>query len=1156
MSYSIDTVDINLRVSPLQQKLGFREGFSIASYNIQKTSQLSIVARLASNYDILLIQEFTATKKKTEAMVEFATRAHRQFVTSPTGNQKFNYTGIFINPNTVEVLGVHELNSGSIHKRYSTDIRVKTKEGNHVIFQSLYLPSDSKDLHKQIIEDTAAGFEDLKDQHESLQIFYGGDFNNSVENTASTETEGVLALDEFNLMCKNEDVAQYDPMISVSPTNRSSTCRRLDRFYAPRDWRLTARQFQILDPLGINSSHNMIAIKYVMKSSLEIQVGPPRFQFPLRRLQPPFNRARTWPIPRDASMDEVIHSIKSDAHEYIEFMGYLRKNDPQYMQFLLTEGADEEEMLPGQSKYKAAQTFYQAKKTERVIFKTLRDEAKGTCATTTPAMVKLATTYFREIYLSPPLPRWNELKHYLRPMKSRVTYAQRQDLEKPFTANELESALKSMDKSTAPGPDGIQYSVLQYYWEEIGSSLARAANAMMDTGNLPKCFQQVLITLIPKHTVEGYNDIKNQRPISLSNTCLKVISKAVCRRLQKIMQNLIGPYQRGFIRDRKINHNTMEFFTMLDMFKRLEVRPMPSQAVLLVDFTKAFDRISHHYMRQVMYKVGFGSQLIRLIMLIMADQEAQIYLNNWEGEKFPIRCGTRQGNPLSPLLFNLALEPLLVHLDALKGIPIVYEGIEIEHMKYHAFADDVNIYLGEDEDYAKVAEAIKVFEQLSNSRVSETKTKLLGLHPGFAQYQQTELPYPQSHIWSANFKYLGLTVEGVDWQHFISKLPFMTMKQGYMHLDIITRAIGTNTFVSSKTVYKDLVQCMPTQQLKLMDKGIHRVFKGVSTEKLYARPKKGGYGLLQMQTQLQGHRAAVLISTLGEDKDWYTKYFRLKLIHHMGKIMSGDRQTPATMARNLHCADFLLETTGRFFKNLGWTFTPNEICYLKAWEQVVPRTRVYTSSTLAPDDMIRPNFEALARGNDGFSLTPDEEKVCHPDNFRSLSKRKQEALPPIMPRRFLELCPEANSKRRWEKFWKRLHTLEWKKHKDFKALHHFNFGSYVPIHDARTSVRGSKCHLCLQNVDLRQILSHLYNDCGCTNIVWNSLRMQTPMTLNSMVAPSNHTFRYLRNLNWYVETVRRVYLSRRREELGGVVLQDLLARELKRALARSKALTS
>ncbi len=85
------------------------------------------MARIAAEYDVFFIQEFEATKKRTEAMEDFARRAGRRFFTSPSRNGKVNLTGIFVNPKTITVLGMHELHGGSHYQQYSTDIRVKPR---------------------------------------------------------------------------------------------------------------------------------------------------------------------------------------------------------------------------------------------------------------------------------------------------------------------------------------------------------------------------------------------------------------------------------------------------------------------------------------------------------------------------------------------------------------------------------------------------------------------------------------------------------------------------------------------------------------------------------------------------------------------------------------------------------------------------------------------------------------------------------------------------------------------------------------------------------------------------------------------------------------------------------------------------------------------
>ncbi|GEQ70861.1 hypothetical protein JCM33374_g4541 [Metschnikowia sp. JCM 33374] len=130
--------------------------------------------------------------------------------------------------------------------------------------------------------------------------------------------------------------------------------------------------------------------------------------------------------------------------------------------------------------------------------------------------------------------------------------------------------------------------------------------------------------------------------------------------------------------------------------------------------------------------------------------------------------------------------------------------------------------------------------------------------------------------------------------------------------------------------------------------GIHTVFKGIGSDTMYARPKRGGYGLLEMKTQLQGHRAAVLSSPLGEDKDWFGTHDTFDQNLHIisAKIMGGDSRTHIGRSKGLYVSGFLLEKSGKFFENPKWTFTKTEICYLKAWQENVPRMRLQRLSRI------------------------------------------------------------------------------------------------------------------------------------------------------------------------------------------------------------------
>ncbi|KAM9916054.1 hypothetical protein OXX80_013727, partial [Metschnikowia pulcherrima] len=365
------------------------------------------------------------------------------------------------------------------------------------------------------------------------------------------------------------------------------------------------------------------------------------------------------------------------------------------------------------------------------------------------------------------------------------------------------------------------------------------------------------------------------------------------------------------------------------------------------------------------------------------------------------------------------------------GITVKYSGVELAIMKHHAFADDVNIYLGNRSDYAIAASVIENFEKISNSKVNPRKSQLLGFHPDFADHFQHELPYTQTYVRDKDLKYLGLPLKGVDWSAVRAKLPFISFKRGYSQLDVITKAKATNMYVSSTLVYKDLVQCMSKKEIKAMDDAIQRVFYGIGREKLYARPKKGGYGVIELAVQLQGHRAAVLANTLMGATDWYTGYLKLKMLHHMSKIIHRSAEVPVHRIEGLSWLEFLLDTERMYFKNLDWTFTHSERMYLEAWQKTVSGTRVVTRpervgfmETGAIQEQVKQAI-SIGETQGKFQISNEEAGGLRADAFRSLSKKSKEKAPVVRPRRFSEICREARKPQRWKKFWKEMYKHEW-----------------------------------------------------------------------------------------------------------------------------------
>ena len=112
--------------------------------------------------------------------------------------------------------------------------------------------------------------------------------------------------------------------------------------------------------------------------------------------------------------------------------------------------------------------------------------------------------------------------------------------------------------------------------------------------------------------------------------------------------------------------------------------------ILSIDEDKAFDKIQHLFMIKTLQKVGIEGTYFNIIKAIYDKPAAHIILNGEKLKPFPLRSGTREGCPLSPLLFNIVLEVLATAIRQEKEI----KGIQIrKEVKLSLFADDMILYI-------------------------------------------------------------------------------------------------------------------------------------------------------------------------------------------------------------------------------------------------------------------------------------------------------------------------------------------------------------------------------------------------------------------------------------------------------------------------------
>lgn len=225
-------------------------------------------------------------------------------------------------------------------------------------------------------------------------------------------------------------------------------------------------------------------------------------------------------------------------------------------------------------------------------------------------------------------------------------------MELELKAEELSLALDNMKGGETPGPDGIPIEIYKIFRTKLIPPLIEMYHESLRSGSLPPSLNTAVITLLLKPgktpTLCG-----SYRPISLLNNDLKILCKVLARRLELLLPEMVHPDQNGFVQGRQGFHNIRRVLNIV-----FSKSCCTDTAILSLDAEKAFDRVEWLYLFEVLQRFGIGGKFLQWIRLLYAAPQAIVLTNGLFSTPFKLHRGTRQGCPLSPLLFTLAIEPL------------------------------------------------------------------------------------------------------------------------------------------------------------------------------------------------------------------------------------------------------------------------------------------------------------------------------------------------------------------------------------------------------------------------------------------------------------------------------------------------------------------
>lgn len=256
----------------------------------------------------------------------------------------------------------------------------------------------------------------------------------------------------------------------------------------------------------------------------------------------------------------------------------------------------------------------------------------------------------------------------------------------PFTTDEIERRLASAE-NTSPGKDGIAYR----HWKKADPGcrvLTGIFNICLKARQIPASWKASRSILIPKPG--DSNIILNWRNITLCLTLYKLYTGCLASRLRTwcIDNKVTNPGQKCSLpNDGVVEHNYL-----LQHYFDTTRRENQELFVAFLDLSDAFGSVPHPIIKASLERQGAGSDFIDIVSDLLIGCTTNFCTNEGDTEAIPVECGVRQGCPISGLLFNLAIEPLL-HAISNTG---QQQDPEHQHPCL-AYADDITIIARQEE---------------------------------------------------------------------------------------------------------------------------------------------------------------------------------------------------------------------------------------------------------------------------------------------------------------------------------------------------------------------------------------------------------------------------------------------------------------------------
>ena len=329
---------------------------------------------------------------------------------------------------------------------------------------------------------------------------------------------------------------------------------------------------------------------------------------------------------------------------------------------------------------------------------------------------------------------------------SRATVSYESACEPP-NKEELCGILSTLKLNKSPGEDGIPPKLLKMCQEAFIDPFTKLLRVIWEKETCPTDWHMSILIPLPKKGDK--TKCENYRGISLIDVAAKVFATLLLNRFSSERELRVRPNQGGFRPGRGCID---QLFTLRRVLEHRYKYQQPT-VTCFIDFKAAFDSVDRESLWSIMLEDGVPTKIVNLIRAYYASTKSRIRVYGEESAEFTVTSGVRQGCPLSPSLFNFAIDWIMK--QAVTESPGVQMGshFRIADLEY---ADDV-VLLGENfHDVQQMLDLVDRFASQIGLEINVAKTKYFSSGiPGSDQV----LAVRGEMIESVNsFKYLGSSI--------------------------------------------------------------------------------------------------------------------------------------------------------------------------------------------------------------------------------------------------------------------------------------------------------------------------------------------------------------------------------------------------------------